>query len=76
VAALGPYPSRGDYEHCFTLEGPGGEFVQLTPAVARHVARAIETSRGVGSAKKKEALEDRARREEREYDSFAMDALS
>ena len=32
VAALGPYPSRGDYEHCFTLEGPRGEFVQLTPA--------------------------------------------
>jgi hypothetical protein len=75
VAALGPYPARGDYEHCFTLAGPGGEFVQLTPAVARHVARAIETSRSVGSAKKKEALEDRARREERAYDSWAMDAL-
>jgi hypothetical protein len=75
VAALGPYPARGDYEHCFTLSGPGGEFVQLTPAVARHVARAIEASRGVGSAKKKEALEDRARREERAYDSWAMDAL-
>src|SRR5579871_6932287 len=25
VAALGPYPSRGDYEHCFTVAGPGGE---------------------------------------------------
>ena len=75
VAALGPYPSRGDYEHCFTLARPGGEFVQLTPAAARHVARAIEVSRGVDSAKKKEALEDRARREEREYDSWAMDAL-
>jgi hypothetical protein len=21
IPALGPYPSRGDYEHCFTLEG-------------------------------------------------------
>lgn len=75
VAALGPYPSRGDYEHCFTVEGPRGEFLQLTPAVARHVARAIETSHGIASAKKKEALEDRARREEREYDAWAMDAL-
>ena len=75
VAALGPYPSRGDYEHCFTVAGPGGEFVQLTPAVARHVASAIEVSRGVGSAKKREALEDRARREDREYDAWAMDAL-
>ena len=24
IPALGPYPSRGDYEHCFTLEGPRG----------------------------------------------------
>ncbi len=76
VAALGPYPSRGDYEHCFTLEGPRGEFVQLTPAVARHIARAIEIGRGVPVAKKKEALEDRARREEREYDAYADAVLS
>jgi hypothetical protein len=75
IAALGPYPSRGDYEHCFTLEGPRGEFVQLTPPAARHIARAIETSRGVAPARKKEALEDRAQREEREYDSWAMGAL-
>src|SRR6266568_3689561 len=24
IPALGPYPSRGEYEHCFTLEGPRG----------------------------------------------------
>jgi len=71
IAALGPYPSRGDYEHCFTLEGPGGEFVQLTPAVARHIARAIEASRGAPRSKSREALEDRTRREEREYDAHA-----
>ena len=34
IPALGPYPSRGEYEHCFTLEGPSGEFVQLTPTIA------------------------------------------
>ena len=76
VPALGPYPSRGDYEHCFTLEGPNGEFVQLTPAVARHIARAIETGRGIAQAKKKEALEERTRREEREYDAWAENVLS
>jgi hypothetical protein len=76
IPGLGPYPSRGDYEHCFTLEGPHGEFVQLTPAVARHIARAIETSRGMPSAKKKEALDERSRREEREYDSWAENVLS
>lgn len=76
VAALGPYPSRGDYEHCFTVEGPLGEFVQLTPAVARHIARAIEFGRGVSRAKKREALDDRVRREEREYDSYVDAVLS
>jgi hypothetical protein len=76
IPALGPYPSRGDYEHCFTLEGPHGEFVQLTPAAARHIARAIETSRDISPAKKKEALQARAQREEREYDAYAEAALS
>jgi hypothetical protein len=76
VAALGPYPSRGDYEHCFTLEGPRGEFVQLTPAVARHIARAIEFSRGVPRAKRREALDERARLEERHYDAWAESVLS
>ena len=76
IPALGPYPSRGDYEHCFTLEGPRGEFVQLTPAVARHIARAIEASRGVSRAESREALDERARREEREYDAYAEAVLS
>ena len=76
IPALGPYPSRGEYEHCFTLEGPRGEFVQLTPAVARHIARAIEASRNAPRAKSREALDERTRREEREYDSFADAVLS
>jgi hypothetical protein len=75
VEALGPYPSRGDYEHCFTVQGPAGEFVQMTPAVARHIARAIEFGRGVSGAKKREALEDRVLREEREYDSYVDGVL-
>ena len=76
IPALGPYPSRGDYEHCFTLEGPRGEFVQLTPAAARHIARAIEASRGAGRARSREALADRAAREERAYDAYAEEVMS
>lgn len=76
IPALGPYPSRGEYEHCFTLEGSRGEFVQLTPAVARHIARAIEASRRVPRAKSREALQERAWSEEREYDSYADRVLS
>jgi hypothetical protein len=76
IAALGPYPSRGDYEHCFTLQGPRGEFVQLTPAAARHIARAIEASRGISRGRSREALEARSQREEREYDAYAEAVLS
>jgi hypothetical protein len=76
MPALGPYPSRGDYEHCFTLEGPRGEFVQLTAEAARHIARAIEVSRNVSRSKRREALDERERRLEREYDAFAEAALS
>jgi hypothetical protein len=75
VAALGPYPERGDYEHCFTLAGERGEFVQLTAAAARHIARAIETSRAVGQSKRRAALEDRERREDRAYDAHAEAVL-
>jgi hypothetical protein len=75
IPALGPYPSRGDYEHCFTLEGPGGEFIQLTPAAARHIARAIEFGRMALRAKRREALEARTHREEKEYDAWANGVL-
>src|SRR6266446_6868936 len=65
IPALGPYPSRGEYEHCFTLEGPRGEFVQLTPAVARQIARAIEFSRAHSRSSSRRSLCDREGREER-----------
>lgn len=75
IPALGPYPSRGEYEHCFTLEGPGGEFVQLTPTVAEHIARAIEFSRHASRHKKRNAIDHREQREERAYDAWAYDRL-
>ena len=75
IPALGPYPSRGEYEHCFTLEGPRGEFVQLTPTVAEHIARAIEWSRKFPRSAKKGALHDREQRQDRAYDAWAYDLL-
>jgi hypothetical protein len=71
VAALGPYPERGDYEHCFTLEGPKGEFVQLTPAIVEHLARAIEWARRFPRAKHRGLLYEREARQEREYEEWA-----
>jgi hypothetical protein len=76
IPALGPYPSRGEYEHCFTLEGARGEFVQLTPAIVAHVARAIEFSRGKRPAERRAAILRREDAAEREYDAYADAVLS
>ncbi len=75
IPALGPYPSRGEFEHCFTLEGPQGEFIQLTPTVAEHIARAIEFSRTLPRAKTRAHLYDGAQRKEQHYESWAYNAL-
>jgi hypothetical protein len=75
VPALGPYPSRGEYEHCFTLEGSHGEFVQLTPTVAEHIARAIEWSRRHPRASSRRSLYNREQRQDRAYDAWAYDML-
>jgi hypothetical protein len=75
VAALGPYPERGEYEHCFTLQTPKGEFIQLTPTVAEHVARAIEYSRYKPRGQTKTKLYGREVREDRAYENWAFDLL-
>lgn len=75
VPALGPYPSRGEYEHCFTLETPSGEFVQLTPTIAEHIACAIERSRCAPRAAQRNALYDRAQRADMAYETWAYDLL-
>ncbi len=75
IPALGPYPSRGEYEHCFTLEGPRGEFIQLTPTAAEHIARAIEFSRCAPRARGRRALYAREGRRDRAYESWAYDQL-
>lgn len=75
VAALGPYPERGEYEHCFTLQGPRGEFLQLTPTIAEYVARSIEWTRGRNPARQRAKLYEREAREERAYEEWAYELL-
>jgi len=75
IPALGPYPSRGEYEHSFTLESPRGEFVQLTPTIAEHIARAIEWSRKFPRAPQRAGLYSREAHEDRMYEDWAFDQL-
>jgi hypothetical protein len=75
IPALGPYPDRGEYEHCFTLESPAGDFVQLTPTVSEYIARAIETGRHTDAAHRRSTLQAREERAERSYDEWAWELL-
>jgi hypothetical protein len=75
IPALGPYPSRGEYEHCLTLESAKGQFVQLTATAAEHIARAIEWSRKHPRSASRRSLYDREQRQDRAYDASAYDVL-
>jgi hypothetical protein len=69
--ALGPYPSRGEYEHCFTLQGPDGEFLPLSPAAIEYVIHAIEWGNAQPRVKRKEALIEREKQVEKDWNRDA-----
>jgi hypothetical protein len=71
IPALGPYPSRGDYEHCFTLAGPRGEFIPLSPAACDWIVRAVEWARLQPRSLRRQAILARELRREREFDRAA-----
>jgi len=76
IPGLGPYPTRGDYEHCFTLEGSKGEFIPLTVAACDWIVRAIEWSRRQPSSYLRGAIAAREARRAREWDCHVDEALS
>ena len=75
IPALGPYPSQGDWEHCFTVESPAGEFLPLTPAICEGVARAIEWSRSQPRSRSMAALRRREEKRQEDYKKFADSVL-
>lgn len=76
IPALGPYPSRGDYESCFVLEDASGGFIQLTVAGARHIAYAIQYGNAFSDRERRAAIDNRVKRDDQAYDSFADSVLS
>jgi hypothetical protein len=75
VPALGPYPSRGEYEHCFTLESANGEFIPLSPTACDWIVRAVEWARRQPGALRRGALVGREIRREREWDRKVNEIL-
>jgi hypothetical protein len=75
IPALGPFPSRGEYEHCFTLAGPRGEFIPLDAAACDKIVRAIEWARRQPRRRARQALDSRECVRDREWNSRADAAL-
>lgn len=76
VPALGPYPSREEYEHCFTLEGAQREFIPLTVAACDWIVRAIEWARRQPRHEARVAIGRRETRQARHWESTADDLLN
>jgi len=75
ILALGPYPCRGEYEHCFTLQTSSGAFVQLSPAACDWIVRAVEWARRQSPSVAKGAISQRESSLEREWERVADDVL-
>jgi hypothetical protein len=76
LPALGPYPSRGEYEHCFTLSGANEEFIPLTPTVCDWVVKAIEWARRQPKAATRTAIASREARREKEWNNRVDELLA
>jgi len=74
IPALGPYPSRGDYEHCFTLQSAAGEFLPLSAAACEWIVRAVEWARRQPRLARREAVQGREARRLHEWD-LSADAI-
>jgi hypothetical protein len=73
--ALGPYPSRGEYEHCFTLQTPAAEFIALNPNACDWVVRAVEWARRQTRTATRSSIVKRESLRERNWDRVATDVL-
>ncbi|MGC1106031.1 MAG: hypothetical protein WA876_05800, partial [Candidatus Acidiferrales bacterium] len=71
IPALGPYPQRGEYEHCFILQGPRGEFIPLSPSACEAIVRAVEFAHAQPAHERRAALARREMRHDREWDAHA-----
>jgi hypothetical protein len=75
IPALGPFPHRGEYEHCFTLSGPRGEFIPLTVTAAEYVARAVSWAQRQARSHARAAVYRDCERREHEWSAQADAAL-
>ena len=79
LLALGPYPSRGEYESIWVIENQRGGFKQITRPVVEFVAGIVTAHRQATKeyrwARFRKWQEEQEKQREREMDSVLDDAL-
>lgn len=75
IPALGPYPSRGEYEMCYCLQHDG-EFAPLEPAAIEEIVRMIRTGEAASRADNRAAIFRKEEKRAKDYDNFCMDVLN
>lgn len=75
IPALGPYPSRGDYEHCFTLANSRGEFIPLSPTACDWIVSAVEWARRQSRTSRRTSVAMRESRRALDFDRVVDDIL-
>lgn len=78
VSVLGPFPSRGQYEHCYTFEGAEGQYCPVEESLVELICACIERGRMVTPQEKirahREAQEAKEKERQRIIDDAWQDA--
>lgn len=69
---LGPYPTEGDYEWCYTFDA-AGEAVPLEPELLNLLCRCIERSRLITPEQTRQAIQTRLERERNAQEQLVSD---
>lgn len=76
IAARGPYPAQGDYEHFYTMEGPNGEFRQLTFGRVQWIAEIVKDTELASAAQRWAAKQAAKAQAETEQDVLDREVLN
>lgn len=72
-AALGAFPSRGEYEGCYVFENSDGSYQPLSSYVVETICRALNYQRNMADAQRREATKKRDSKEEKDFYNLAYD---
>lgn len=76
VPARGPYPAHGDFDWAWTMEGPNGEFRQLTVARCEWIASILRDNELASAANRWAAKQAAKEQAEKQQDTLDREVLN